>query len=154
MTSRRFYNLLRLAATSVQKGLVNFENLSNKDLKVAFISVGHGDSARLPALPHGHQPRPKRETLRDLELRAIPESLIESELFGHMKGAFTDAIATKKGLFEVADEGTIFLDEIAEIPFPLQAKLLQVVPPPDIVLDLIPPSSRVLQRLFYFRRIS
>ena len=57
---------------------------------------------------------------------AIPENLLESELFGHVKGAFTGATEFQKGVFEQANEGTLFLDEIAEMPYNLQAKLLRV----------------------------
>ena len=57
----------------------------------------------------------------------MPTDLLESTLFGHVKGAFTSAIASKKGLFEVADKGTLFLDEIATMGLETQAKILRVL---------------------------
>jgi len=62
-----------------------------------------------------------------INMSAIPENLVESELFGYEKGAFTDATSQKIGLFESANGGTLFLDEIAEMPYHLQAKLLRVL---------------------------
>ena len=75
---------------------------------------------------HGLSPRKDRHFVA-VNCAAIPEGLLESELFGHMKGAFTGAAANKQGLFELANEGTLFLDEIGEMPLTLQAKLLRAI---------------------------
>ncbi len=75
----------------------------------------------------------KDSVLMAINMAAIPENLLESELYGYEKGAFTDATATKKGLFELANGGTLFLDEIGEMPLNLQPKLLRAIQEREIV---------------------
>lgn len=75
---------------------------------------------------HKHSPR-KEQTFVALNMAAIPKDLIESELFGHEKGAFTGAAATRKGRFEQANGGTLFLDEIGDMPLDIQTRLLRVL---------------------------
>ena len=102
----------RVAASEATTVLLDGENGTGKDLIAKTL---HYQSLR------------QAEPFIAINCAAIPETLLESELFGYEKGAFTDARAQKRGIFELADKGTLFLDEIGEIPLMLQAKLLRVL---------------------------
>jgi PAS domain S-box-containing protein len=102
----------RVAASEATTILLEGENGTGKDLVAKTL---HYQSLR------------QAEPFIAINCAAIPETLLESELFGYERGAFTDARAQKRGIFELADKGTLFLDEIGEIPLMLQAKLLRVL---------------------------
>ena len=92
------------------------------------------DPGREAAPARNSSPRPSTRLLRaptslfvPVNTGAVPTDLLESTLFGHVKGAFTSAIAAKKGLFEIANGGTLFLDEIGTMPLDTQSKILRVL---------------------------
>lgn len=108
----RIYELIRQVAASPSNILIEGESGTGKELVARAL---HANSLRnsMPFVA--------------INCSALPETLLESELFGYAKGAFTDARASKRGLFEEADGGTLFLDEISSMPIGLQAKILRAI---------------------------
>ncbi len=108
----RIYEMVKRVANTKSSVLITGESGTGKELIARAIHF-NGPLKDLPFVT--------------VNCGAIPENLMESEMFGHKKGSFTGAIADKKGLFEVANGGTIFLDELGELPLPMQVKLLRVI---------------------------
>lgn len=96
------------------------------DLSVLITGESGVGKETFPQIIHQNSPRKHGQYIA-VNCGAIPEGTIDSELFGHEKGSFTGALSDRKGYFEVADGGTIFLDEVGELPTPTQARLLRVL---------------------------
>jgi two-component system response regulator AtoC len=109
---RKVYDTIEMIAPSKATILISGESGTGKELVARAV--------------HYNSPRQNRPFIK-LNCAALPEGLMESELFGHEKGAFTGAVRTTKGRFELAHTGTLLLDEIAELSLPLQSKLLRVL---------------------------
>lgn len=100
--------------------------VAQTDLSVLITGESGVGKEHFPQIIHAFSTR-KHGPYFAVNCGAIPEGTIESELFGHEKGAFTDARAERKGYFEIANNGTLFLDEVGELPLPMQARLLRVL---------------------------
>ena len=109
---KRLIGLARRVGRSSAPVLLSGESGTGKEL---FAQLVHDSSTRAG------------DRLVRVNCAALPAELIESELFGHEKGSFTDAVSLRKGRFEIAGDGSIFLDEISEVPYSTQAKLLRVL---------------------------
>ena len=111
---------------SIQEMLATIGQVANTNILV-LITGDSGSGKEMVAKAVHKNSRRKFESLVTVNCAAIPSGIIESELFGHKKGSFTGATENRKGYFEAADKGTIFLDEIGELPTETQAKLLRVI---------------------------
>ncbi len=109
---QKIYSLIRQVAPSKSTVLITGESGTGKELVAQSI--------------HNHSDR-KSKPFLTVNSGSLPPDLLESNLFGHVKGAFTGAVSPKKGLFEIADGGSIFLDEIGTVPLETQSKLLRVI---------------------------
>jgi PAS domain S-box-containing protein len=110
----------------VRMMLQQIEQVANTDVSVLVLGESGTGKELIARAIHDHSPR-KDQTLIKLNCGAISSGLVESELFGHEKGAFTGAHDRRKGRFELADGGTLFLDEVGELPLETQVKLLRVL---------------------------
>lgn len=111
---------------ALNRALEKALRVSSTDISVLVIGESGAGKENIPKIIHQYSHR-KHSKYIAVNCGAIPEGTIDSELFGHEKGAFTGATQTRAGYFEVADGGTIFLDEVGELPLPTQVRLLRVL---------------------------
>jgi two-component system, NtrC family, response regulator HydG len=123
--NNNFHDLVG-TSPAIQKVFSTIKKVANTEANILILGE-NGTGKELVAHAIHNQSLRKNEAFINVDLGSISQSLFESELFGHVKGAFTDAIEDKPGRFEVANGGTLFLDEIGNIPVELQAKLLTVL---------------------------
>jgi len=114
------------SSQALKKVLAITDKASKTDASILLLGESGVGKEVFASYIHKNSPRAKRQFVA-INMAAIPENLIESELFGFEKGAFTDATEAKAGQFELANGGTLFLDEIGEMPYGVQAKLLRAL---------------------------
>ncbi|MGD9162576.1 MAG: sigma-54 dependent transcriptional regulator [Desulfobacteraceae bacterium] len=120
------------SSPAMQKVYDNILKVAKTDANVLILGENGTGKELVARSLHHHSPRNK-EVFISVDMGAISESLFESELFGHVKGAFTDAGTDRVGRFEVASEGTLFLDEIANLPLAMQSKILRAIETKQVV---------------------
>jgi len=119
------------SSPALQKALSIADKAAKTDATILLLGESGVGKEVFASYIHKHSPRAKKPFVA-INMAALPENLIESELFGFEKGAFTDATEAKAGQFELANGGTLFLDEIAEMPYGVQAKLLRALQEKEI----------------------
>jgi two-component system NtrC family response regulator len=119
------------SSEALQKVLKITDKASRTDASILLLGESGVGKEVFASYVHKNSPRAKKPFIA-INMAAIPENLIESELFGFEKGAFTDASEAKAGQFELANGGTLFLDEIGEMPYTVQAKLLRALQEKEI----------------------
>jgi two-component system NtrC family response regulator len=138
--SKRRYHRLVGESESMRKVFALIQRVATTDVSV--LVLGENGTGKELVANAVHEASPRREhPFVPINCGAIPENLLESELFGHERGAFTDAYRAREGRFELADRGTLFLDEIGEVPLHLQVKLLRFLQ--DHVVERIGSRERI-----------
>ncbi|TVQ39823.1 MAG: GAF domain-containing protein [Spirochaetaceae bacterium] len=126
VTSHQGYHSFVFQSSSMKERVAMVDRLAVTDSSVLILGESGVGKELFAEQIHIRSHRSTRPFIR-VNCAALPEALLESELFGHVKGAFTDAQNDRRGRFELADSGTIFLDEIGDLPLTLQAKMLRVL---------------------------